>query len=703
MCRTIFTNINPLAPSCAEWHANFPQNVAEERAAAHRRAVSAPGHAQIHAPVSGPIIATNTEHYSSGVADPERHAYRESLGDPERHFHPDEVADLERLERHVQLDSLGEAANNVENDDADTKPDPNVHLYKPLHPMYVVDYFLPEDYHYMFPNTAQDMRDQMQLLINLIPKYEWRITELKQLQNSDCEYMVPCNLDTKLRKAISHLFGRNKLQTRSVPEVVWIYWCRKHYQRVKYRLGTRFAVKQMDLVKKTLWRIWLWSQLEQGGPDMVKNNPSPRVLSWKLITRKREKEKQNTNKRKADSMEEGAEDENPSREDDNANHDPTSAVTGWLLEKCDQTYSTVQMLEILRRVELELQDETRSKMPEIEILPNFPDGTGGRPVSKPKSQRRKSSAAQLSIAQLSAGQLNAGQLNAAQLNVAQPGTVQLNGGHQRAQSMGFPYATTARYAATNDQGGHVRRTSHPANSFVPSVSPPPAFAMPPPTPYNTPQLYQNGYAPTPTPSYLQAPARLDFSFASPAPQSAMAGPLTASFNMPPMQNHQRRASQPGGYSYGQSTSPELGSQHTDKRQCVEEGTSGIHGVTRRNEQRTVPVMQPGPSQYSYGYITQSQSFTNQPSYGQQPVSGYQQSYGQQPVGAQQQSYGRQSAGGLQQPYAQQPTGGQAAGMPRNYSYNYQRLPTPSLSRGNGGYGAAPAGGTKHMRHHSSHC
>ena len=37
------------------------------------------------------------------------------------------------------------------------------------------------------------------------------------------------------RKVVSHIFGRNKACTRKLPENLWRLWCRKHYQRFKYR------------------------------------------------------------------------------------------------------------------------------------------------------------------------------------------------------------------------------------------------------------------------------------------------------------------------------------------------------------------------------------------------------------------------------------------------------------------------------------
>ncbi|KAF7174093.1 hypothetical protein CNMCM6106_008200 [Aspergillus hiratsukae] len=37
------------------------------------------------------------------------------------------------------------------------------------------------------------------------------------------------------RKLISHIFGRNKTSTKLFPAHVWVHYCRKHYQRARYR------------------------------------------------------------------------------------------------------------------------------------------------------------------------------------------------------------------------------------------------------------------------------------------------------------------------------------------------------------------------------------------------------------------------------------------------------------------------------------
>ncbi|KAL4739831.1 hypothetical protein BDV11DRAFT_112025 [Aspergillus similis] len=40
------------------------------------------------------------------------------------------------------------------------------------------------------------------------------------------------------RKVISHIFGRNKKVTQQIPPWIWVYYCRRHYQRARYRAGS---------------------------------------------------------------------------------------------------------------------------------------------------------------------------------------------------------------------------------------------------------------------------------------------------------------------------------------------------------------------------------------------------------------------------------------------------------------------------------
>ena len=78
------------------------------------------------------------------------------------------------------------------------------------------------------------------------------------------------------RKVVSHIFGRNKSCTRDLPDNLWIYWCRKHYQRLKYRAedSESWHTRQLGLVRTQLQTFEIWGQ----------------VRSWNIELRKAEKD-----------------------------------------------------------------------------------------------------------------------------------------------------------------------------------------------------------------------------------------------------------------------------------------------------------------------------------------------------------------------------------------------------------------------------
>ncbi|PKY06657.1 hypothetical protein P168DRAFT_325501 [Aspergillus campestris IBT 28561] len=76
-----------------------------------------------------------------------------------------------------------------------------------------------------------------------------------------CEYPT-CNLTTTtprppLRKLISHVFGRNKTTTKRIPDEIWVHYCRKHYQRARYR-SHNWAREQCELLLVSLDRLEGW-------------------------------------------------------------------------------------------------------------------------------------------------------------------------------------------------------------------------------------------------------------------------------------------------------------------------------------------------------------------------------------------------------------------------------------------------------------
>ncbi|PTU25225.1 hypothetical protein P175DRAFT_0422955, partial [Aspergillus ochraceoroseus IBT 24754] len=81
-----------------------------------------------------------------------------------------------------------------------------------------------------------------------------------------CEFTTPCltnppNHPTHPRKVISHIFGRNKTATKLFPAHVWIHYCRKHYQRARYR-SSQWPFTQCELLGDSLARMQAW-----GGVD----------------------------------------------------------------------------------------------------------------------------------------------------------------------------------------------------------------------------------------------------------------------------------------------------------------------------------------------------------------------------------------------------------------------------------------------------
>ena len=97
--------------------------------------------------------------------------------------------------------------------------------------------------------------------------------------SSLCQYTSQCNTGSQdYRKVISHIFGRNKKCTTQIPDSCWIIYCRKHYQRTRYRTS-KAQVKnyfriQFDNLARQLTRMEKW-----GG-----------VRSWNIGLRKKERE-----------------------------------------------------------------------------------------------------------------------------------------------------------------------------------------------------------------------------------------------------------------------------------------------------------------------------------------------------------------------------------------------------------------------------
>ncbi|KAF3390377.1 hypothetical protein F1880_009340 [Penicillium rolfsii] len=80
-----------------------------------------------------------------------------------------------------------------------------------------------------------------------------------------CEFSRPCKMSPSpdgvhFRKIVSHLFGRNKASTKLFPDYVWVYYCRKHYQRARYR-AEQWPFNQCELLMQSLDRMEEWGNV----------------------------------------------------------------------------------------------------------------------------------------------------------------------------------------------------------------------------------------------------------------------------------------------------------------------------------------------------------------------------------------------------------------------------------------------------------
>ncbi|TVY80648.1 hypothetical protein LSUE1_G003903 [Lachnellula suecica] len=177
-----------------------------------------------------------------------------------------------------------------------------------------------------------------------------------------CMFQTDCDTGSQLRKAISHIFGRNKMCTRLVPAQVWVHYCRKHYQRSRYRNPKEYAKLQCDLVQKQIRRIHDWSLQNQ------RNNRPGVVQDWGLAVRKREQ-------KRIDELSGAKRKRSITQYDDSEDGDnmpvPATAVPRWLRELCGKGYDTHSILSIFNRLHTEILNDLMPQFPDIEILPNI--------------------------------------------------------------------------------------------------------------------------------------------------------------------------------------------------------------------------------------------------------------------------------------------------------------------------------------------
>ncbi|RGP74409.1 hypothetical protein FSPOR_1418 [Fusarium sporotrichioides] len=168
-----------------------------------------------------------------------------------------------------------------------------------------------------------------------------------------CMAVENCTTGSVPRKVISHLFGRNKVCTRRIPERVWVCMCRKHYQRIRYRTGADFSVTQIGMVYEQIVRMIFWSRgLEN--PNGT-NQEGIAIRSWTFSIRRREV------KRMADT-------------------NGRDLVPRWIMQSLGEGKTHDEILDVVERLHHEIQQGTLKDVPPVEFLPEVVDAFTNAPA-----------------------------------------------------------------------------------------------------------------------------------------------------------------------------------------------------------------------------------------------------------------------------------------------------------------------------------
>ncbi|KAM5352334.1 hypothetical protein ACJ41O_005057 [Fusarium nematophilum] len=179
-----------------------------------------------------------------------------------------------------------------------------------------------------------------------------------------CMQVENCTTGSVPRKVISHLFGRNKVCTRRIPERVWVCMCRKHYQRVRYRRGADFSVTQIGMVYEQIVRMIFWSRgLEN--PNNV-NQEAITVRSWTFSIRKREL------RRLVDA-------------------NGRDLIPRWIIQSLGDGKTHDDILDIVERLHHEIQQGILKDVPPVEFLPEVVDAYNNPSAQIPNHVNRDSS------------------------------------------------------------------------------------------------------------------------------------------------------------------------------------------------------------------------------------------------------------------------------------------------------------------------
>ena len=180
------------------------------------------------------------------------------------------------------------------------------------------------------------------------------LTELSQEEDKTgerCFFMSDCILKSPERKTISHFFGRNKACTQAIPKAVWVPYCRRHYQRSRYRNITKFANVQLELIRIVVNNFETWGGVE----------------NFEVILRKRAAQAMaREDKLQKELRTSGRADPNEGQ--------PTSWKERWLVPYLGKNKSFEDVYKILDRIDAFAREHNLENPPEFEILPSYKPG-----------------------------------------------------------------------------------------------------------------------------------------------------------------------------------------------------------------------------------------------------------------------------------------------------------------------------------------
>lgn len=223
------------------------------------------------------------------------------------------------------------------------------------------------------PTTNAAVKAEMEL----DPKEEEDADDKVSKYSIVCEFSSPCHMTPSpdgmhYRKVVSHVFGRNKASTKLFPDAVWVHYCRKHYQRARYR-ADQWPFTQCELLLESINRMEEW-----GG-----------VHKFELILRRREilrvEDGETARGRKAGS---------PNSLHSGRKH-PTAVVSpvpDWLRERCgrEMSFDDIRNLVVeIRGYMVELREEEKERQGQQETAAGNASSSKGFDHSSGKSEGRQ--------------------------------------------------------------------------------------------------------------------------------------------------------------------------------------------------------------------------------------------------------------------------------------------------------------------------